>query len=253
MDGVLYIGETPIEGAAKAINFLRERGKRLIFSTNNSASTRKMYVRKLARMGIKAHESEIVTSAYVTALYLKKYSTNAKVYVVGERGLKLELKRAGLKLVPQEKVEESTHVVVGLDRTVNYKKLTAGLRALLAGAELIATNADAAYPTETGLSPGAGAIIGALVGSSGKEPKLVIGKPSQHMIKTALELLGSKPSETAIVGDRLDTDITVGKRMGLTTILVLSGVSTKLDVTRVKGMKIAPDFVIKKIGDLVNQ
>lgn len=251
MDGVLYIGDTPIEGAAEAVERLRAMGKKLVFSTNNSAYTRSAYVRKLARMGIAARESEVVTSAHVTSLYLRRRAPRARIHVIGEPGLKQELRRAGLELLADDRAAEATHVVVGMDRTLNYERLTAGLRALLAGAELIATNVDGAYPTETGLCPGAGAMVGALTGASGKRPRVVIGKPSQHMIKFLLDLLGSMPSETAIVGDRLDTDVRAGKRAGLTTILVLSGVSTEGDVRRVRGTRMAPDFVIPNIKHLV--
>ncbi len=253
MDGVLYLGKTPIKGAAEAVRWLRKRGKRIVFSTNNSAETRRAYARKLARMGIAARESEIMTSGFVAALYLRKRSLRAKVYMVGEKGLRSELKRAGLKLVPYERAEEATHVVVGMDRKINNKKLTGALRALLAGAKFIATNADATYPTEDGLSPGAGTIIGALEGCSGKKPSVVLGKPSLRMIKIALGILHSKPSGTAIVGDRLGTDITAGKRAGLTTILVLSGVSKRRDIVKARGMKITPDFVIDSIKDLVDR
>jgi len=251
MDGVFYIGDTPIEGAVEAVEYLRAEGKKLAFSTNNSAHTRSAYVRKLARMGIAAHEHEVVTSAYVTSLYLRKHAPHARIHVIGETGLKQELERAGFELMAEDRAVEATHVVVGMDRALNYKRLTVGLRALLAGAELIATNIDGTYPTETGLCPGAGAMVGALVSSSGKRPRAVIGKPSQHMIKILLDLLGSTPSETAIVGDRLDTDVRAGKRAGLTTILVLSGVSTESDVRRVRGTGMAPDFIIPNIKHLV--
>lgn len=251
MDGVLYVGTTPIEGAAEAVERLRARGKKLVFSTNNSAHTRKAYARMLGKMGIAAKESEIVTSAYVTSLYLRKHAPDAKIFVIGELGLKQELKMAGLDLLPDKRAEEATHVVVGLDRGVTYEKLSLALRALLAGAELVATNADSTYPTEAGLSPGAGAIVGALVYSSGKRPSVIVGKPSPDMIRACLDVMGSKPKETAIVGDRLDTDIKAGKRLGLATILVLTGATTKQDVERVRGTRMAPDFVIPSIKDLV--
>lgn len=251
MDGVLYVGATPIEGAAEAVERLREMGKRLVFSTNNSAHTRRAYARMLRRMGIAAKESEIVTSAYVTSLYLREHSPGARIFVIGELGLKKELKMAGFDLLPEERAEEATHVVVGLDRRVTYEKLSLGLRALLAGAELVATNADSTYPTEVGLSPGTGAIVGALVYSSGRRPSVVIGKPSPNMIRVCLDVLGSKPKETAIVGDRLDTDIKAGKRAGLVTILVLTGATARRDVERVMGTRMAPDFVIPSIKDSV--
>jgi HAD superfamily hydrolase (TIGR01457 family) len=251
MDGVLYTGETPIKGAAEAVAYLRRKGKKLAFVTNKSTYTRREYARTLARMRIPARESEIVTSAYATSLYLRRRAPGARIYVVGELGLKQELGQAGFELLPDARAEEADFVVVGMDRNFTYKKITAGLRALLAGAEFIATNPDGTYPTETGISPGAGAMIGALAGSSGKLPKVVIGKPSAHMIKIALRILGSIPSKTAIVGDSIETDILVGKRIGLTTILVLTGVSSRKDVRSVQGTKMAPDFVIRNIGDLV--
>lgn len=251
MDGVLYRGKMPIPGASEATKYLRRRGKKLAFVTNKSTHTRRAYARLLARMGIPAHESEIVTSAYATSLYLRKHSPGARLYVIGEPGLKLELRRAGFRLVPDERSKEADFVVAGMDRAITYKKITSGLRALLAGAELIATNPDAYYLTETGICPGAGAMIGALVGSSGKRPKVVIGKPSPQMIKISLALLNSKPGETAIVGDKIETDVLAGKRAGLKTILVLTGVSSKRDAERVKGTKLAPDFVIQSVKDLV--
>lgn len=251
MDGVLYRGDRPVEGASRAVNWIRKSGRKIIFSTNNSAYTRAAYVQKLARIGIPAREPEVITSGYATALYIKRRYPRAKIYAVGEDGLLSELKEAGLELVPKKKTEKATHVVVGIDRTINYGKIAGGLNALLAGAEFIATNADATYPTETGPSPGAGAIIGALVGCSGRHPSLVIGKPSPHMIRIALGLLGTRASETAIIGDRLDTDIAVGKRMGLRTILVLSGTCTERDVKRVMNTKMAPDFVFKSIAEMV--
>ena len=251
MDGVLYLGDTPIDGAVKAVAYLRKKGKKIVFMTNNSAYTRGMYVRKLARMGIPARESEIITSAYATVLYLRKHSPRARLYVVGEPGLKKELKRGGFEVLSDGRAERADFVVAGLDRTMSYKRLTAGVRALLAGVELIATNTDATYPTESGLCPGAGAVVGALSSSSGKPPKVVIGKPSPNMIKLALAVAGSKPRETAILGDRLTTDIRAGKQAGLTTILVLTGVASRQDVKKVKRTRWAPDVVIPSIKSLV--
>ncbi len=251
MDGVIYRGDKPVKGARRAVKKLRSDGKKLVFSTNNSAHTRAAYVRKLARMGITASEQEIVTSGYATAIYLKKRSPRAKIYVAGENGLQSELSGVDLKLVPTEEAEKATHVVAGLDRTINYSKIAAGLRALLAGAEFIATNADATYPTELGLSPGAGATIGALVGCSGREPSLVIGKPFPYMIEIALGLLDTKPGETAIVGDRLDTDVLAGKKTGLRTILVLSGACTRKEAEHAKKTEMAPDFVFGDLAEVV--
>jgi 4-nitrophenyl phosphatase len=252
MDGVLYTGKRPIYGAPDAVKRFRESGKKLIFSTNNSTITRAGYSRKLTQMGIPVHESEILTSGYATAMYLRNRCSNAKIYVVGEKGLKSELKLAGLEIVPEKEAEKATHVVAGFDRKINYRKISGGLRALLAGAEFIATNTDSTYPTEDGLFPGAGAIIGALAGCSGRGPSLVVGKPSIHMIKIALEMLGAKPKEVVIIGDRIDTDVRAGKIAGIRTVLVLSGVCTEKDAREVMNTKMAPDFVFKSIVDVMN-
>ncbi len=251
MDGVLYRGEAPIGGAAQAVAYLRRKGKKIVFMTNNAAYTRRAYVHKLARMGIPARESEIITSGYAAVLYLRKRAPHARLYVVGEPGLKAELRQGGFEVLPDNRAGEVDFVVAGLDRTLTYNRLEAGVRALLAGAELIATNLDATYPTETGLSPGAGATVGALSGSSGKQPKVVIGKPSPNMIKLALRMAGSRPKETAILGDKLATDIRAGREAGLTTILVLTGVTSKRDLKKAKGTRLAPDIVLSSITDLV--
>ncbi|HID60574.1 MAG TPA: HAD-IIA family hydrolase [Hadesarchaea archaeon] len=252
MDGVLYNGDRPVKGAARAVERFRDEGKKLIFFTNNSAYTRREHAKKLTQMGISAREHNIVTSGYVTAVYLRKRSPHAKIYVVGEKGLKSELRRAGLKLVSRKDAEKATHVVAGLDRELDYSKIAGGLRALSAGAEFIATNMDAAYPSDAGLLPGAGATVGALVGCAGRKPDLVTGKPSPHIINMGLTLLNTKPSKTAIVGDRIDTDVEAGKKSGLRTILVLSGVCTEKDVKKIGGTGMAPDFVFGSIGEVIN-
>lgn len=252
MDGVLYTGKRPVEGASEAVRWFRGKGKKLIFSTNNSSSTRAEYARKLKSMGIPADESEIVTAGYATAIYLRRRYPDAVIYVVGEDGLRSELRGAGLKIVSEEEAEGATHVVVGLDRKLSYRKIAAGLRALRAGAYFIATNTDSTYPTEVGLTPGAGAMVGALVGCSGKEPSIVVGKPSPHTIKISLKLLGARPRETLMIGDRIDTDVMAGKAAGVRTALVLSGVCTKEDVRKVRNTRMAPDFVLKSIAEVVN-
>ncbi|MFH1821874.1 MAG: HAD-IIA family hydrolase [Methanobacteriota archaeon] len=249
MDGVLYRGSEPIKGAAKAVAFLRNSGKKVIFLTNNSESSRSSYVKKLASMGIPASEGEVVTSGQVTADYIKARDPNARVFAIGGEGLMQELKREGLHLVKHEK---ATHVVVGIDRSVTYEKLKGGFRALLSGAEFIATNPDNVYPTEKGLSPGAGAIIGALERSSARKPNAVMGKPSPYIIQFVLRILGTRPSETAIIGDQIDTDIKAGSRTGLMTVLVLSGVSKAEDVKRASGTKNAPDFVIDSLMGVIS-
>ncbi len=250
MDGVVYRGETAIAGSARAIANFRKMGKKIFFITNNSANSRPDYVRKLKRMGIAAKKSEIITSGFATSIYLKENFPDARVYVVGEGGLVQELREAGLRIVSMPRAESATHVVVGLDRGLSYGKIDAGLRALSSGAEFIATNDDPTYPIERGIAPGAGATIGALSGCSGKKPRMTFGKPARYMVNLAMDLARAKAKETAIIGDRIDTDIAVGRKLGLRTILVLSGIAKRSDVERAKGTRVYPAFVFKNIEEV---
>ncbi|MEM3453245.1 MAG: HAD-IIA family hydrolase, partial [Candidatus Hadarchaeum sp.] len=227
MDGVIYRGNRPIEGAARAVAFLRGLGKKVVFLTNNSENSRAYYVQKLRRMEIPVGEKDVITSGQIAADYIRRRDPQAKVFVIGGEGLVEEISSAGLRLVPPEK---AAYLVVGIDQSLTYEKLKDGLRALLSGAKFIATNLDRVYPTEHGFLPGAGAIVAALERSSGRRPDVVIGKPSPHMILYVLRSLRTKPGETVIIGDQIETDIKAGKRTGLFTILVLSGVATEEDV-----------------------
>jgi len=246
LDGVVYVGNTPVEGTAEFLRRWREGGKKVMFVTNNSSLSREDYAKKLGRMGIEASPQEILTSGYLAAEYLRRRMPDAKVYVVGERGLKEELRRAGMRVLKREDVD---CVVVGIDRNFDYRKLEQALRALQRGAKFLATNADPTYPTEGGLLPGAGAIVSALSFSSGKKP-LILGKPSTRMYKMALRLLGTKPEETGAVGDRLDLDVVPAKKLGMFSILVLSGVTKGKDLEGL-GKEGRPDLVLNRISDMV--
>jgi len=246
LDGVLYVGETPVEGVAEFMGRWRERGGKVAFVTNNSSLSRRDYARKLERMGIQARPEEVFTSGYLAAEYLRRRAPGARVHVVGERGLREELRKAGMRLVGGEGAD---YVVVGIDRDFNYRKLEEALRALRAGAVFLATNADPTYPTERGLLPGAGAMVSALSFSSGRRP-LVLGKPSTRLYRMALSFLGTEPGKTAAVGDRLDLDVRPAKRLGMVSILVLSGVTGPESL---KGLKREerPDMVLNRLPELV--
>lgn len=249
LDGVVYVGNRPVSGVAGFLRRWGEKGGEVVFVTNNSSLSREGYAEKLRKMEISASPQEILTSGYLTAEYLRRRAPGARVYVVGEEGLRKELERAGMVLVNGERAEEAEYVVVGIDREFNYRKLEAALRALNGGAEFLATNADPTYPTERGLLPGAGAMVSALSFSSGRKPK-VMGKPSPRMYREALRLLGTKPEETAAVGDRLDLDVVPAKRLGMVSILVLSGVTKRKDLRGLEGRK-RPDLVLDRLSDLV--
>ncbi len=242
LDGVVWLEGKPIKGAAEALRALEERGKRLAFLTNNSVVSRRDCIRRLKKMGIRTER--VITSSYGAALWLKREG-RARVYAIGERGLREELKLAGHELVGEREAERATHVVVGLDRRLNYQKLAAGMRAILAGAKFIATNRDCSFPTEGGLLPGAGAVVSFLEVAASKPPDVVIGKPEPFLLELALKELHSRPGETALIGDRMDTDVAAGKRMGLMTVLVLTGVSREP-----RGRQ-RPDLVVKNLSDLL--
>ncbi len=250
MDGVIYLGDSPIEGAVETIEALRDRNKSLIFLTNNSTKTREEYVEKLSGLGITAKESEVVTSAYATARFISEKSGGESCYVIGENGLKEELRRAGLELLPRNRAEEASYVVVGMDRGLNYEKIWGGLSAILSGADFIATNPDPTYPTSEGLAPGAGASIGAISGTSEMKPSTIVGKPHPYMLRTALRSVDSDPGSAVIIGDRISTDIEAGKRVGLKTILVLSGVT---DADKASEADEKPDFVMDSIKKLLER
>lgn len=251
MDGVLYVGEKPIEGAQETIQKLRNQGKKLAFLTNNSTRTRKGYLEKLSRIGLEINHEEIMTSAYATALRLTNCGNGKKCYVIGEEGLKDELKNAGFEIMTRENSEKASFVVVGMDRNLTYEKIWGGLSAILAGADFIATNPDPTYCTENGLAPGAGASVGALSAAAEREPSEVIGKPSTYMIEMLVEELDVSPEKTAIVGDRIDTDVLAGKKAGLTTILVLTGVNLEKDLEKIEDADKKPDYVLKSIAELL--
>ncbi|MEM2874598.1 MAG: HAD-IIA family hydrolase [Candidatus Hadarchaeales archaeon] len=251
LDGVVWVGRTPVKGAPEAVRRLREMGKKIVFMTNNSARSRKEYIWMLRKIGIRAKENEIVTSGRATAVYLSRLRREVRAYVIGERGLKRELVQAGIKVLSDEDAGNATHLVVGKDSTINYRRIWSGLRALMGGAEFVATNTDATYPTENGLAPGAGAMIGAMTGCSGRTPDIVIGKPYSHMLKIGLEIMGTTARETAIIGDRAETDVMAGKLAGMRTILVLSGVTKKNDLKRVK-KDMRPDYVFDSLAEVVS-
>ena len=244
MDGVLYRLNTPVAGAAEFLQFLRRSGRRFLLVTNNSTLTVAQYVAKLAGMGIAAGEDDILTSAEATAQYLASVAPpGTRVYVIGEHGIRVALEKRGFVLADDTDV---AYVVAALDRQLTYDKLKTAALAIRAGARFIGTNPDRTLPTEAGLIPGARAIQAALEVATGTPP-LIIGKPEPAMLQLALQKLRAEPETTAIIGDGLETDIPGGHRLGLTTILVLTGVTTPEQLAR---SALQPDLVYPDIATL---
>ncbi|MBN2478494.1 HAD-IIA family hydrolase [Candidatus Micrarchaeota archaeon] len=243
MDGVLYLGKKAIKGAKETIERLRNEKYELYFLTNAATRSRKGRAEKMRGLGIYIKEGEIITSSYGAAYYIKQNHPKSSVYVVGETGLKDELRNAGIKIVVHDRPDI---VLCGLDRKVNYKKLKTAFRGLANGANFIATNMDPSFPVEDGLLPGAGACVSFLIHASGRKPT-VIGKPCTYLIEMIFQESRSKKEEIMIVGDRVETDILLGKKCRIKTCLVLSGITTKKDLQKIKEK---PDYVIESIADL---
>jgi 4-nitrophenyl phosphatase len=243
MDGVLYRGETPVAGASDFLAWLAARGIPFLLVTNNSTLDPEAYQAKLARMGIAVPAAQILTSGIATADYLaRNFSAQARVYMVGESGLEHALRSRGFTLTSQD----PDAVVVGMDRGLTYDKLRAATLAIRAGARFIATNPDRTLPTEAGLVPGAGAIVAAIAAATDRTP-VVIGKPEPPLLEAALAQLGRPRACTALVGDRLETDIAGARRLGLPAILVLSGVTSEPPPPE---SEVQPDWVFPSVREL---
>jgi len=240
IDGVLWRGAQAIPGVAEFFAFLRARNIRHLIASNNSARPASDIVKRLARLGAPITEDQVLTSAEATALYLPRLAPRgARVFLVGGLGIARALTHAGYRLV-QERAEI---VVVGLDPNFTYTKLKQATREIRRGAKFIGTNPDKTFPGEEGLAPGAGAMLAAIEAATDVMP-IIIGKPARAMFEIALEKLQAAPSETAMLGDRLDTDIAGAQGVGLKTILVLSGVTTR---EMLKQASITPDAIFEDI------
>jgi len=241
MDGVLYRGQEALPGAQEFLTHLQEQSVPFILATNNSTRTPGQYVAKLRSMGIEVNEDHILTSAQATALYLSQVApSTARVYVIGEDGLMSAVKEQGFIMTDKE----VDFVVVGLDFQLTYDKLKIATLAIRAGASFIGTNPDTTLPTEGGLIPGSGAILAVLEAAAGVSP-LIIGKPQPFLLRLAMEKLGVAPDCTAIIGDRLETDILGGREVGLITVLVLTGIS---DREELEASPFQPDLVFEDVG-----
>jgi 4-nitrophenyl phosphatase len=254
LDGVIYLGDQIIPGAQTTVNQLMSLKKNVYFLTNNSSVTRLDYVHKLHRMGIVVELSQIYTSAFATASYLKgSGASGSHAFVIGESGIQQEIESVGVKVFTEPNsisVDQVDYVVVGIDRTFSYEKLNFGHQCLVKGhAQFISTNRDSTYPSETGSVPGAGSLVISLANSSGQEP-VNIGKPSPTALLEIIAAANTSKDATLMVGDRLDTDIACGNRAGTRSALVLTGVTPAEAVLDVSEDE-RPTFVIGSLTELL--
>lgn len=269
-DGVIWKGDVLIDGVPETLDMLRDLGKRLVFVTNNSTKSRKQYGKKFETLGLTVSEEEIFASSFAAAAYLKSidFPSEKKVYVIGEVGILKELELAGINYLGgpddgDKKIDltpgtlmhhdhDVGAVVVGFDRYINYYKLQYGTLCIREnpGCLFIATNRDAVtHLTDAQEWAGGGSMVGAIKGSTKKEPT-VVGKPSTFMMDFLSKKFGITKSQICMVGDRLDTDILFGQNGGCKTLLVLSGVTTHGMLTDPTN-DIQPDFYTDQISDLL--
>jgi arabinose operon protein AraL len=246
LDGTVYLGEALLPGAAETIAALRRDGRRVAFLSNKPLYTRGDYAEKLTRLGIPTSVDEVVNSSIVLARYLRTLDPGAPVFVIGEPPLIGELRAHGFEVRADADVR---WVVIAFDRTFDYAKLNTALQAVRRhDARLIATNPDRTCPVEGGEIPDCAGMMAAVEAVTGKPVEVVVGKPSPIILQVALATLGVDARDCVIVGDRIETDIEMGKRLGLATVLVLSGI-TRGDDPRIAAL--APDLVLPGIQALL--
>jgi 4-nitrophenyl phosphatase len=227
MDGVIWKGDSPIGDLAAIFMRIRERGLKFVFATNNSTKTSEQYVERLAQFGVDVEPWQVITSSQAAAhAVAKKFPPGTKVFIIGEDGVRIPLEEKGFEIVSVENAPQAQAVVMGIDREINFEKVSEATLLVRNGIPFYATNTDKTFPTPRGEIPGAGAWVSVITTATNVEP-IVAGKPFPFLMDLSLEKLGTKKEETLVVGDRLETDIAAGQAVGCPCALVLSGVSTK--------------------------
>lgn len=246
LDGTVYRGSDPLPGAVEAIEQLRECGLDLLFFSNNPTKTRAAYVDRLARMGIETTVEEVLSAGTVTTDHLAAEHAADDIFLVGAPALREQFEAVGLSVVAD--AEAADVLVASWDSDFDYGTLTAGLRGLDEDTVFIGSDPDRVVPSGGGqLIPGSGAIIGALEAVADRAVDRVMGKPSPEAVEAARDALGHDLTECLVVGDRLDTDLALGDRAGMTTILVLTGITDREDI---EDSDITPDHVVDSLADV---
>lgn len=244
MDGTLYLGGQLLPGAKDLVAYLREQSIPHYFLTNNSSRSKMDYVKKLNALGIPVKADEIFTSGEATAIYLKKQKPGARIFIVGTPSLEREFVSYGFELVQ----ENPDYAVLGFDTTMTYEKIWKLCDFIREGKPYIATHPDINCPTETGFMPDIGAMMEMIASSTGQRPDVIVGKPHRPIIDAILEKTGFEPGQLAMIGDRLYTDIALGKA-GINTILVLSGEAKREDIP---SAPVPPDLVLENVGAILD-
>jgi NagD protein len=243
MDGVLVHEEQMIPGADRFLGWLRDQGAPFLVLTNNSIYTRRDLSARLRLTGLDVPEESIWTSALATASFLESQRPGGSAFVIGEAGLTTALHASGYTLTERE----PDYVILGETRTYSFERITAAIRLIVNGARFIATNPDATGPSPDGPLPATGSVAALISRATGVDPYYV-GKPNPLMMRSALNAIDAHSETTAMIGDRMDTDIVSGLEAGLETILVLTGISTRASAER---YPYRPSRIVDSVADLV--
>jgi NagD protein len=244
MDGVLVSEEHAIPGASEFLGRLRELEIPFLVLTNNSMYTRRDLRARLSRSGLELPEEAIWTSALATARFLDDQRPNGSAFVVGEAGLTTALHAAGYTITDRD----PDYVILGETRTYSFERITQAIRLIGDGARFIATNPDNVGPSREGPLPATGSVAALISRATGMAPYYV-GKPNPLMMRSALNALDAHSESTAMIGDRMDTDIVAGLEAGMETVLVLTGVTTREDAER---HPFRPSRIVESVADLVD-
>lgn len=244
LDGTMYRGTERIMEAVHFVKVLHDKGLPYLFVTNNSSRTPEQVAEKLAAFDIPVTSEQVFTTSQATANYIYEQKSDASIYVIGEEGIRVALEVKGFRSAQ----ENADYVVVGIDRDINYEKLTIACLAVRNGAKFVSTNGDIALPTERGFMPGNGALTSVISVSTETKP-IFIGKPESIIMEQALQVLGTSKEETLMVGDNYNTDIMAGINAGLDTLLVHTGVTTK---EHLKGYSVQPTYVVDSLAEWVD-
>lgn len=242
MDGVIYHGELLLPGVKEFVEWLYQEEKKFLFLTNSSIRTPKELQQRLGRMGLEVDESHFYTSALATARFIATQNPGCSAYIIGEPGLFNALHDEGITVNDID----PDYVVVGETNNYNFDSICKAMRLVDKGAKLVGTNPDLTGPSESGIIPACRALMAPIEMTTGKKAYYV-GKPNPLMMRTGLRMLGVHSSEAAMIGDRMDTDIIAGIESGLDTVLVLSGVTSRLAV---KQYPYRPRLILEGVGDI---
>jgi NagD protein len=244
MDGVLVREERLIPGADRFIQALQDTGRRFLILTNNSLYTPRDLAARLASSGLRVPENAIWTAALATARFLDEQRPGGTAYVIGEAGLTTALHETGYTLAERD----PDYVVLGETRSYSFERITRGIRLIADGARFIAANPDVTGPSPDGILPATGSVAALISKATGVEPYYV-GKPNPLMMREALRAIEAHSESTAMIGDRMDTDVVAGIEAGLRTILVLSGITTREMAER---FPYRPSQIVDSVADLID-